>query len=218
MEKELSITWNTKLKYSLPLIVFFIVSYIIPNRIQFIEPKILPTVFIDNIVPLVPWTIFIYITEWFIYLIVLIFVLDKLTFRRLLLSCMFVFLISMFVFFLYPTTLTERPSADGSGIAYFFLKILHYVDNPVNCFPSQHVAFVTVPPIIFWAVNKKVSFLFWIWAIFISISTLTTKQHYFVDILGGLLLAMVSVALADILDKDRFKEKIPILFRKMLPD
>lgn len=217
MEKDLSISWNTKLKYSLPLCGFFIISYIIPNRFQFLEPKALPMLLIDKIMPIVPWTIFIYLSEWFIYLIVLSFIFDKLTFRRLLLSFMLTFLISMCVFFLYPTIITDRPNVDGVGITYLLFKLLHFIDNPVNCFPSQHVAIVTIPPIIFWKYNKKLSLLFWIWAILVSISTLTTKQHYFVDILGGMILAWVSVALADKIDNDGSKDKLPILFQKLLP-
>lgn len=217
MEKELTISWNTKLKYSLPLCAWFAISYIIPNRFQFIEPKVLPMLLIDNAVPIIPWTIFIYLSEWFIYLLALLFIFDKLTFRRLLLSFMLTFLISMVVFFLFPTTLVERPSVDGVGIVYLLFKLLYFVDNPVNCFPSQHVAIVSIPPIIFWKYNKKLSLLFWIWAILVSISTLTIKQHYFVDIIGGMILALVSVALADKLDKEGLKDKLPIFFQKLLP-
>jgi len=218
MEQKPPITWNTKLRYSLPLCAFFVISYVIPNRVQFIEPKTLPLLFVDNIIPLIPWTIFIYLTEYFIYFVVLIFIFDKLTFRRLLLSFMFMFLISMIAFFLYPTILLERPVVNGTGTAYFLFRFLHFVDNPVNCFPSQHVAIVSIPGMIFWRESRKTSILFWLWAILVSISTLTIKQHYVVDVFGGLLLAAFSVVLADKFNKEGFREKLPALFQKMLPN
>jgi membrane-associated phospholipid phosphatase len=37
--------------------------------------------------------------------------------------------------------------------------------------------------------------LFWLWTLTIYVSTLTTKQHYFLDILGGLAVMLIIASL-----------------------
>jgi len=74
------------------------------------------------------------------------------------------------------------------NLPFSFLKAF---DSPFNQSPSLHIAFA----FIFWSVFKDLSkwrvFLM-IWLILLGISTLTTYQHHFIDILNGAILAHIS--------------------------
>jgi hypothetical protein len=64
------------------------------------------------------------------------------------------------------------------------------MDQPGNTFPSIHVGHAFL--LAFMVANElpdEEAEARLLWAILISLSTLTTKQHYFVDIAGGLLVA-----------------------------
>ena len=63
---------------------------------------------------------------------------------------------------------------------------------PYNAFPSLHVAISTICAIAFWKAKSKLFKLMLIWAILIIASTVLTKQHYFLDVLSGLVLGILS--------------------------
>jgi membrane-associated phospholipid phosphatase len=65
--------------------------------------------------------------------------------------------------------------------------------RPYACLPSMHVALSVLPVCILYSVLKSI----WIrifstlLAVLITVSTLTLKEHYFLDALAGLLLALI---------------------------
>ncbi|HLB59223.1 MAG TPA: phosphatase PAP2 family protein [Bdellovibrionota bacterium] len=210
------ITWSTKLKYTFGFSVFFVFSYILPNKIQFFKTTFLPLFSIDHAMPFLPWTIYIYLSEYFIYFVVLYFVLDVSTFRRMVMALVITMGISGLIFVFWPTEIL-RPIITGEGVTYGLFSLLHLVDSTVNCFPSQHVALVSIPPLIFWRTNKKVAIFFSLWAILVSLSTLTTKQHYLVDIFGGVGLALLSVLFSNWWEDRKIYLTLPTALKKILP-
>ena len=74
----------------------------------------------------------------------------------------------------------------SNPIVAFTMALINVADTPMNCFPSMHVALTGVAA---WSVRNrgpKVVSLFCLWSLAIFASTMTTKQHYFFDIVGGL--------------------------------
>jgi membrane-associated phospholipid phosphatase len=72
-------------------------------------------------------------------------------------------------------------------------------DTPANCFPSSHIA---IPALSLWALTREHPRLAparWGGFLLLSLSILTTKQHYLADFFGGLgaaaIGAIVSMAL-----------------------
>ena len=86
---------------------------------------------------------------------------------------------------LYPTT--------NAGIAFF-----RQLDLTGNTFPSLHVAmsFFLTGCYSFFEESRTRRAFFWVWSVLITASVLTTKQHYVIDIIGGVSLAVVYLFVA----------------------
>ncbi len=100
-------------------------------------------------------------------------------------------ILHLVIFVLYPTTY-PRPAGDTSYPLFEFLK---FFDSPTNCFPSLHVAIPIFLALAIWRGGKKIGILFLFWAILLALSTLTTKQHYLLDVFGGILTALLGLLL-----------------------
>jgi membrane-associated phospholipid phosphatase len=66
------------------------------------------------------------------------------------------------------------------------------VDRPVNCVPSLHVANASVCAFALRQEGTEWRYGAPVWLALIVLSTLTTKQHFFIDIAAGVLLAAFS--------------------------
>ncbi|HEY6402922.1 MAG TPA: phosphatase PAP2 family protein, partial [Blastocatellia bacterium] len=64
-------------------------------------------------------------------------------------------------------------------------RFLYSIDSAANCFPSLHVALAWLSALGLRDERRRAGALAMVWAALISISTLTTKQHYFADLVGG---------------------------------
>jgi membrane-associated phospholipid phosphatase len=102
--------------------------------------------------------------------------------------------LSGIVFLFYPTTMI-RPPIHGAGVSAEALRWLRTLDPPNNCFPSMHVAMAFLCLLLLMVANRRTGILVLPWAVAIAVSTLTTKQHYFLDIVGGLAVAGISFAI-----------------------
>lgn len=102
-------------------------------------------------------------------------------------------MISLVIFIIYPTEMLERGSFEqtlGNGFFDQVTAFMFNCDRPINLFPSIHclaswIGFRGV------AMCKKVPLWFkwfaFILAILVFLSTLFVKQHYIIDIFGGIL-------------------------------
>ncbi len=95
-------------------------------------------------------------------------------------------------FFLILPTTNVRPVLAGNGISEFLLQFVYNMDAPTRLFPSIHC-------LVSWFcyigirgqknVAKSYRVFSCFFALLICVSTQFTKQHYVVDIFGGILLA-----------------------------
>jgi membrane-associated phospholipid phosphatase len=173
----------------------FLFGYMIPNRYHLIDPIYLPMTAVDKAVPLVPWTIIIYQSEYIFFWLAYVLIRKEETRNRLLYSFFAVQLISMAFFIFYPTTFPRHtfplPEGTHPWIVSAF-STLHILDDPSNTFPSLHVSACFVTAFAFLRESKIKCGGFLLWSVLILISTMTTKQHYFIDTVAGLALAMFS--------------------------
>jgi membrane-associated phospholipid phosphatase len=62
------------------------------------------------------------------------------------------------------------------------------MDAPANCLPSLHVSSCFISSLCFWSESRKKAIALSLWSVVVSISTMTTKQHYFIDVWTAALL------------------------------
>ncbi len=98
--------------------------------------------------------------------------------------------IAFVTFVLFPVKMTLRP--ESIPIDSFFswgVMLCYTLDQPSTCFPSLHVATSIMGALIVNKVDPKLGRPLLVLAILISASTMLVKQHFFADVIGGLILA-----------------------------
>ena len=144
---------------------------------------------IDRMIPLVPEWSWIYETL-FIFPILLVLVLDTIEeVKRVGFAIIMCDMVAYPIFLMFPV-MSIRPQVPMNTPSEVLLNFIYYIDLPTNCFPSLHVAVSMVSA---FAIYHKQG-IKGLWAILlgvlISLSTLFTKQHYFMDVISGFLLAI----------------------------
>lgn len=150
-------------------------------------------VFFDAKIPFVPWTVFIYLSCYIFW--VANYVLgcrqDREEAFRFISADFFAKTICLLCFLIMPTT-NVRPEVMPEGIWNQIVIHLYNTDAADNLFPSIHCltswfCYIAVRK------NEKIPKLYvWfslLYAISVCISTLTTKQHVIIDVIGGVGLA-----------------------------
>ena len=149
--------------------------------------------FFDAKIPFVPWTVFIYLSCYIFW--VANYVLgcrqDREEAFRFISADFFAKTICLLCFLIIPTT-NVRPEVMPEGIWNQIVIHLYNTDAADNLFPSIHCltswfCYIAVRK------NEKIPKLYvWfslLYAISVCISTLTTKQHVIIDVIGGVGLA-----------------------------
>ena len=153
-------------------------------------------------IPLVPWTLAIYFGAFVFWTVSLYFCSLRPREESDRLFCADVLSkIVSFLFFVFLPTMTVRPAVTGTGFFDYGIRFLYWVDSGDNLFPSIHCSMSWLCWL--WARGRKDVPLAWrvfalLFAVAICASTLTTRQHVFVDIVGGIVLAEGCYAVASI--------------------
>lgn len=145
---------------------------------------------IDQALPVVPLFVVPYVSlQPFIYGSLVIFLLFRVrVFQSAVLSMIATFLVS-YVFFAFLQTYVDRPVLTGGDVLTKMVRDVYAGDHPFNDFPSLHVSTSTIIAIHWWRFGRKLTWPLLAWAGLIAMSTVMVKQHYVVDIAGGLSLA-----------------------------
>ena len=149
-----------------------------------------PTLAIERSVPVVPWSIWVYLTH--IFAVAAALWLDPVPRRRArtALGVLGMSLVAWPVFFFYPTTLPRSPVA-FEGLTGLAWRLTRALDPPTNCIPSLHVALATFCGAALARSRRELRVFGLVWAASISASTLTTQQHVLLDVFAGLGLALL---------------------------
>ncbi|MCA9567660.1 MAG: phosphatase PAP2 family protein, partial [Myxococcales bacterium] len=162
----------------------------------FREAVVLPLTAVDQAVPLLPFTVWIYGSGTLMCLVAWLAVPDGRAARRFYFTLLMSAVICWFFFLLFPTTYPRHlwPLPEGDSLTLREFRDLRGTDSPSNCFPSQHVALAWALALCWvdWTKRAWVKVGIVAWAIAVSVCTLTTKQHYLVDIPGGMAAGVAS--------------------------
>jgi membrane-associated phospholipid phosphatase len=186
-----------KNKY-LTLLILFVVAtceYLTSNHYHIFDPIYLPMTRLDSMIPFIPQTIWIYMTEYLLFLMVFFMSKDYANCNKYLYAFFFQQTIAVAIFWFWPTTYPRHlfPLPEElDALSYYIFSGLRTSDSPANCCPSLHVSSVFLSSFVFLKEQQKKFPYFFVWAILIALSTLTTKQHYIVDVVTGFLLAAVT--------------------------
>ncbi|MDY0277062.1 MAG: phosphatase PAP2 family protein [Acholeplasma sp.] len=157
---------------------------------------------IDDKIPLVKFMSIIYFGSyiwWGISPFLMGKYLTKDRFYRFFLTTLIVHCISFLFYVFYPTYMFERPGLNevaGTDILSWLTRFIIVSDVPNNLLPSMHstVSWLAVVPFLFVKdskVPKKIIVIQIIMALLVFISTVTTRQHYLVDVIVAVILVEV---------------------------
>ncbi len=185
------------------------ILYLLPNHLHFFSPRLLPLSRIDVAVPFVPQTVGLYVSEYLYFAVVYLSFRDILNLNRFIYAFFSILVACVLVFWIWPTTISRDlfPLPETlDPVTYAVFSALRRVDSPANCFPSFHVGSVFLSCFLISNEGRRKFLFFLVWATAIALSTLTTKQHYFVDVVSGFGMAVI---LYFVFRKVRF-ESVPI--------
>jgi membrane-associated phospholipid phosphatase len=156
-------------------------------------PALLPLSPLDRAVPFLPWTLWPYMVLFVSDVVLPLSLRDRRVFRDVVLAYVVAILCNVVLWNLYPTTYPRPDPPLGPSITDASFRIMMAVDSPNVCFPSGHI---TIPAVGCWGLAREhPRWRTAIWAVFalLSLTVLSTKQHYAVDILGGFGTALVGI-------------------------
>ncbi len=156
-----------------------------------VVPTELPLTALDRAVPFVPWTVWLYGTITWACLAAWLSVPSRADAVRLLTAITIASVSCCAVFLLFPTTFPRElyplSGTGATGATIRELARLRAADSPSNCLPSLHVALAWAIALT-WASGREHRGLRWAafaWALAISVTTVTTKQHFVLDVPTG---------------------------------
>jgi len=167
--------------------------YLPSNHIHIFPPQYLPMSWVDLAVPFMPNTMWIYISEYIFFITVYWASRNYMNLNKYFYSFLALQSVSVAIFWIWPTTYprSDFPLPEDLGpITHAVFSWLRTTDTPANCCPSLHVSSVYLSTFIFLDEQKKKFPFFFCWGTAIAVSTLTTKQHYLVDVVAGLVMAV----------------------------
>lgn len=155
--------------------------------------------FLDLQTPFLPWTVSIYLGAFLYWVIAFVVILrsgKENAFRFLWAHCLG--LMVTLVFFLFLPTTNTRPTLTGDGFWQWWMGLVYAMDAPDNLFPSLHcelswLCFLALRRVPNLSRLAKVSAC--LFSLLVFLSTLTTKQHILIDVLGGWLIAELTFRL-----------------------
>jgi membrane-associated phospholipid phosphatase len=183
-------------KFFAGALLFVIAStlYLTSNHLHFLPPQLLPMSWVDLATPFWPNTVWIYLSEYFYFIIIYALIQDGLNLNKYWWAFFGLQLVSVGIFLAWPTTYPRDQFPlpnDMNAITHYAFASLRETDTPANCCPSLHVSSVYLASFLFINEQRKRLPFFFIWGSLIALSTLTTKQHYLVDVVTGFMMAVL---------------------------
>ena len=115
-------------------------------------------------------------------------------------------LLCLVCFIVYPTII-ERPSLIVSDFFTWLMNTVWTFDRPVNCLPSMHVLSSAIAFGASFEVKKAGNWYRWLHGfmfVMCAASVVFTKQHYFIDIPAGIIVALAGSLIAGKMNNERF--------------
>lgn len=152
---------------------------------------------IDKKIPLIPIFIIPYLF-YFIYSILAVIVLWNTNFLYPFFIALFISYGIALTFWYYVPNGVKRPVITKTGLFDRALKHMYTKDGDTNGFPSAHVFVALINMHFMMLAFPAYTAAIIIAAVLISVSTVFTKQHYIIDVPGGVVVYLISVYCAQL--------------------
>lgn len=165
---------------------------------ELLPPRTLhaPRLALDRLLPLWPsWALVYGALYFFLILLPVLVVRQEEHIRRTVWAYLTVWSAAYVCFAAYPTVAPRPAEVLGAGFGSWGLRALYAADPPTNCFPSLHVAHSFVSALTCHRLHRGLGIAAIAAAAAVGLSTLLIKQHYVLDVLAGVLLALVAWAI-----------------------
>lgn len=172
----------------------FLPSYTAAGYYYFGTPSMLPLTVVDHFFSFAPWTFAIYVSYFFYLILAGLIMPDYPNIFRFFKIFGLMAVFHMMIFILFPTKAPRPDLALFQHIdivSLFLARFIHMADAVTNCFPSLHVSNAFLCAFVVGRFHKSWKPFLWIWAIAIAISTMTTKQHYFLDVVASSIISTI---------------------------
>jgi len=173
---------------------FFNGVYMMTNHYHFFQPRLLDMYWIDHATPLVIESVWVYLSAYLMIILAYIWIEDEVNLNRMLYGFLSTTVICGAIFWAWPTTYPRMNfpiNATPTTWSEYAFGMFRTIDTPANCLPSMHVAGSYLAAFAFIHEQRRKFPWMFLWATAIWISTLTTKQHYWIDGLAGLTVAFL---------------------------
>ena len=171
------------------------VLYLVPNHLQLVQPHQLWWTPVDASVPFLPGTVWIYFSDYLLVSMAFLVSESWDEVKRFVRAYFVLLAIGAVIHFAWPTVFPRDAfPITGDALSARALSSLRGVDAPTSCLPSMHVAGSYLAAFSLWHRRRSLFAGFVAWATGVAVSTLTTKQHYLVDVVTGLGLAVALAA------------------------
>lgn len=190
----LFITPENKYRMGLLLAVLASTVYLTTNHIHLIEPRLLPMSWLDKMVPFIPETVWIYTSEYVFFVVVYFMCKDMVNLNRYFYAFLALQMSSVLIFTAWPTTYPRDAfplPEDLDALTYLVFSSLRSADSPANCAPSLHVSSCYLSAFMFLNEQRRKFPFFLLWATAVAVTTMTTKQHYIIDVITGLIMSVI---------------------------
>ena len=195
----LFVSVRAKTRYVLFLFFFYFCSYfLIQSESAITSPDHDFLTAVDQLIPFVPEFIWIYHTMVPVFLITTILLIKRknvfyTAFLSILLATVVMNLFYVYLPVSYPREIWQPADMSVSSV---FVELTRQIDGSNNAFPSGHVTLSWLLTLLvgltsFAKKHKWIQRFYVLWAFLISISTLTLKQHFMVDVFSGVILAIL---------------------------
>lgn len=148
----------------------------------------------DHLFPFVPWMVYPYMSLYLGVFLAAVF-LKKRNFMNFVGMLVFTELLTYPVFYFFPAVY-PMPHFEANNFTTRFLQWCFQADVHNNTFPSLHVSLALGTALIINKANRKAGLVALVWAVVVAFSTVLVKKHFFIDILGGMLVAQLAYSIA----------------------
>jgi membrane-associated phospholipid phosphatase len=156
----------------------------------------------DDLLPLIPALIVPYLLHWVVLVgsLVYFFLKDRRVFNLVTAAYILANFGAAIIYVLAQTSI-DRPEIIGADIFSNLLRWLYSVDSPYSAWPSLHTAGSIIYAWGWWQIKRRWGRYAWAFTLVVIASTVLLKQHYVLDILGGILFAYGALWLSELINR-----------------